>query len=470
MSDWQNQTCRVLRATLRTRGLPVSGHKAVLVVRLDADDLVQVQRAATFSQPSMAQAVLQEQQLQLVQQAAIQAATATVAAMTAAQTSTGEYPMNIDGDNDSGGTASSSEPVWLRETRVERGNTKDDFRSNVVIVSERTINIECAPPDAEPRVVWQESKDNMETFWQAFAYAYYHDSTCCYMAQAKVNQFFRRVALNGYTNNYYPRRDLYQALDTQAYNSDFAVSLEYQLNTPNHRSSTEVFQIVADYFSIELLVFERKVDEHDGHEHSRDRDEPGTFELTHARGAHNRQQICLARDHHEDQYHFGAIIMSGNNPKRFDDRYDHHMKLPRAEQLALRQPIISRDTLNLFPPALIPNHPIEPALRSEVNRMRAADPGLMYQYENYDDVTQPILFEDSTTDGMDTGDPDWDEENEYMDENTRNTAETGEAWREGPGHGVESVGTDEDEDDDRLFFDDDPEERDTVVLENEEAE
>ncbi|KAI9792539.1 MAG: hypothetical protein M1816_002059 [Peltula sp. TS41687] len=121
-------------------------------------------------------------------------------------------------------------------------------------------------------------------FWRAFAQAYHYDQARWAEVLSQTCQWYDLV-----TTRYprHPRRDLYRALNAQATDANNPLrDLETQLGHINTETTEEMFQVVADLFSVELLVI---------HDQRRPANVKFNYQVM-ARGAHNRRQIFLVWD------------------------------------------------------------------------------------------------------------------------------------------------------------------------------
>ncbi len=155
-----------------------------------------------------------------------------------------------------------------------------------------------------------EAEAHGDCFWQAFALAYTHDLRKFNCIKSRTAYWFHYVL----RSEGHIRSDLYRRLDTSAGSGTIAqgdpprLTLTQQLRYAAAWTSDEMFQVVADCFDVELLIFS-----------------PGQRDILYpvcVRGAHNRRQILLSMN--EDGNHFDALIHNVDGVPRENYRYRHH--------------------------------------------------------------------------------------------------------------------------------------------------
>lgn len=151
-----------------------------------------------------------------------------------------------------------------------------------------------------------------DCFWHAFAMAYYHDTELWRSVKSRTRYWFEYVL----QNPNHLRQRMYQRLDNAAGSGTITgneaplLTLGRQLRYLGAWASDEMFQVVADCFDVELIVFSQF-------------NGKGQFHPTVVRGAHNRRQILLAMTSNAN--HFDALLHHVQGQSRQDYRYVYHM-------------------------------------------------------------------------------------------------------------------------------------------------
>ncbi len=155
-----------------------------------------------------------------------------------------------------------------------------------------------------------EAEADGDCFWQAFALAYAHDAKSFYQIKTRTRYWFQYILRTpGHI-----RYDLYRRLDAAAGSGTIAqgdlprLTLTQQFMYSKAWASDEMFQVVADCFDVELVIFS-----------------PGKANTLYpvcVRGAHNRRQVLLCMN--EDGDHFDALIHDVDGQPRENYRYRYH--------------------------------------------------------------------------------------------------------------------------------------------------
>ncbi|KAI9710880.1 MAG: hypothetical protein M1812_007332 [Candelaria pacifica] len=127
---------------------------------------------------------------------------------------------------------------WAREHRAEEGAK---MPPRVIIT-----NLD-GQPLVEFEVIPTGKLSN--SLWRAFALAYHFDTDRWAEVKLQVSNFFLKVV----SDKGHPRWALYNALNKEA-RKEHRTSLSHQLTQRNEKATPELFQVLADLFSVELMV------------------------------------------------------------------------------------------------------------------------------------------------------------------------------------------------------------------------
>ncbi len=136
------------------------------------------------------------------------------------------------------------EQRYREQWKAAKGSKRGQKMPSRVILTDIT-----GQPDVEFDVITTGKISN--SFWRAFALAYHFDVERWAEVKVQVSDFFIKIASD--TTRSHPRRALYDALNKQA-TKQHSTSLIRQLTHANEKTTPELYQVIADLFSVELLV------------------------------------------------------------------------------------------------------------------------------------------------------------------------------------------------------------------------